>query len=305
MHKSNHKLVSIIFSVAIIIPVSGMFFSHTNAQSAFNFVRDLTLGSKGDDVKALQQFLNSNGARVSASGFGSPGNETAYFGVATRAALAKWQADKGIFPPVGYFGPKTRSFIAAAARDIVPSSSPLPLPITAPVPLTPGLGWPDLSSGGQDPQQANQSLPIRLKIPKINVDAPIISVGITSDGTMGVPKGPAEVAWFDLGPRPGEVGSAVIAGHFGPWKSGGGSVFDDLNKLSKGDKLYVDDGNGTTFIFVVREIRILGKNDDGSVVFNSSDGKAHLNLVTCEGTWDKVLKTYSNRLVVFADEEIQ
>ena len=42
-------------------------------------------------------------------------------------------------------------------------------------------------------------------------------VGLTPGGAMDVPKGPSDVAWFDLGPRPGEVGSAVIAGHEG-WK---------------------------------------------------------------------------------------
>jgi len=52
-------------------------------------------------------------------------------------------------------------------------------------------------------------LPVRLKIPKINVDAPIISVGITSQGEMGVPKGPSDTAWFDLGPRPGDMAAQL------------------------------------------------------------------------------------------------
>jgi hypothetical protein len=33
-------------------------------------------------------------------------------------------------------------------------------------------------------------------------------------------------------------------------------------------------------------------------------GKVHLNLITCGGVWDKVGKSYSNRIVVFADMEI-
>jgi hypothetical protein len=83
------------------------------ASVSCSFTRDLTVGSTGADVKCLQQWLNSVGFQVAASGAGSPGNETTTFGPATRAALAKMQAAKGISPAAGYFGPKTRSFIVA------------------------------------------------------------------------------------------------------------------------------------------------------------------------------------------------
>jgi hypothetical protein len=71
------------------------------------FKRTLQLGSKGMDVKALQQFLNVNGYILSKNGAGSPGNETATFGPATKAALIKFQKTNKIFPAVGYFGPIT------------------------------------------------------------------------------------------------------------------------------------------------------------------------------------------------------
>ena len=145
-------------------------------------------------------------------------------------------------------------------------------------------------------------LPVRLKIPKIKVDAAIEYVGLTSEGAMAVPLGPADAAWFDLGPRPGENGSAVIAGHEG-WKDGIAAIFDNLHELQKGDQIYVEDGKGITTTFVVRELGTYGENQDASNVFSSSDGKAHLNLITCEGTWNAVRKSYSDRLVVFADKE--
>jgi len=81
--------------------------------STGSFTRDLQVGSTGDDVKVLQQWLNANGYQVAASGPGSPGNETTYFGVATQAALAKFQAANGITPSAGYLGPKTRAAIQA------------------------------------------------------------------------------------------------------------------------------------------------------------------------------------------------
>jgi len=39
----------------------------------------------GDDVKKLQEFLNTNGFKLADSGPGSPGNETTFFGSLTRA----------------------------------------------------------------------------------------------------------------------------------------------------------------------------------------------------------------------------
>ena len=85
--------------------------SASAAPSSTAFTRDLEVGATGDDVLALQAFLNANGFAIAESGPGSPGNETSTFGGLTRAALAKFQAANGITPAVGYFGPKTRVFI--------------------------------------------------------------------------------------------------------------------------------------------------------------------------------------------------
>ena len=151
-------------------------------------------------------------------------------------------------------------------------------------------------------EQTLSELPLRLTIPAIKVDAAVLPVGLTADGTMDTPKEPADVAWFDQGPRPGENGTAVIAGHFG-WKNDIPAVFDDLNALQAGDKIFVENDKGAVVTFVVRALRLYGEKEDSSSVFGSSDGKAHLNLITCEGVWDKVSKSYSKRLVVFTDKE--
>jgi len=151
--------------------------------------------------------------------------------------------------------------------------------------------------------QKSPGLPIYLIIPKINVYAPVIYVGTNSNGAMSVPNGPDEVAWFDLGIIPGDSGSSVIAGHFGPWKNGQGSVFDNLNKLKSGDKIYIEDKEGLIITFVVKESLIYNLDADTSNVFISNDGKPHLNLITCNGGWDKISQTYFKRLVVFTDEE--
>ncbi|MEI6296432.1 MAG: class F sortase [bacterium] len=150
--------------------------------------------------------------------------------------------------------------------------------------------------------QLKQGLPFRLKIPGINVDSAIEHIGLTSQGEVGVTKGPTNVAWYDLGPRPGDEGSAVISGHYG-WKDGIPAVFDNLYKLKKGDKVIVEDERGVSTIFVVRESRRYNPSADASYVFEASDVKSHLNLITCEGVWSEGEKSYSKRLVVFTDKE--
>jgi sortase (surface protein transpeptidase) len=73
--------------------------------------------------------------------------------------------------------------------------------------------------------------------------------------------------------------------------------------LQKGDKIYVADDAGATTTFVVSATETYDQNGDTSDIFNSSDGKAHLNLITCEGTWNAAEQSYSDRLVVFAEKE--
>lgn len=151
-------------------------------------------------------------------------------------------------------------------------------------------------------ENIDAGLPVRLTVPGISVDSRVESVGLAFDGTMDTPKGSDAVAWFHLGQRPGKHGSAVITGHSGVWKNGEETVFNNLHRLHKGDKLYIEDAGGMITAFVVRETRIYDQNADTSEVFHSDDGKSHLNLITCEGVWDKVSKSYPGRLVVFTDK---
>ncbi|MCX6778618.1 MAG: class F sortase [Candidatus Magasanikbacteria bacterium] len=155
----------------------------------------------------------------------------------------------------------------------------------------------------QTKEQEKVKLFLRLKIPKIKVNSFLESVGLTSTGAIDVPKGPTNAAWFNLGPRPGEKGSAIITGHFGVWKNGTPTVFNNLYKLQKGDKLYIQDEKGVVITFVVRELITYGENENPLDVFNSNDDQAHLNLITCQGIWNKTQKSFSERLVVFTDKE--
>lgn len=75
------------------------------------FTRNLWQGIKGEDVKNLQKFLNSQGFIINKIGAGSPGNEVVNFGKATKLALLKFQKAERIKPANGIFGISTRIVI--------------------------------------------------------------------------------------------------------------------------------------------------------------------------------------------------
>ena len=78
------------------------------------FTRSLVFGARGEDVSCLQKYLGLSGY------FAFAGGPTGYFGSITRQAVAKWQANNGIMPSAGYFGPismaKYRVLIALSPK---------------------------------------------------------------------------------------------------------------------------------------------------------------------------------------------
>jgi LPXTG-site transpeptidase (sortase) family protein len=149
-----------------------------------------------------------------------------------------------------------------------------------------------------------QNIPVWLTIPTIGVDAQVDMVGLTADGAMGAPIDPDHVGWLSSSASPGAAGTAVIDGHRG-WIEKMAVVFDRLHELHIGDNIYVKDASSTITTFVVREMRSYNTSEDVSAVFGKGGGAisgAHLNLITCDGDWDATSKTYTRRLVVFADK---
>jgi peptidoglycan hydrolase-like protein with peptidoglycan-binding domain len=89
----------------------------TTTTASVTFTRNLTVGSKGADVTALQNWLIGKG-------FSIPAGATGVFGPQTKAALAAYQAANSISPAAGYFGPITRAAVAAAGGSTSTSTVP-------------------------------------------------------------------------------------------------------------------------------------------------------------------------------------
>ena len=118
MNKIARKIGVAVIALVTIVSVSGITPAFAQATPAFNFTRNLTVGSTGEDVRALQQFLNARGFAVATVGAGSPGNETTRFGPRTQAALARFQVANNISPARGFFGPITRARVIALITPV-------------------------------------------------------------------------------------------------------------------------------------------------------------------------------------------
>lgn len=163
---------------------------------------------------------------------------------------------------------------------------------------------PYVLSAQADPQAVSTTLkpglPLRLIIEKIKVSAPVENVGLTQSGDMGVPSQANKVGWYEHGPRPGELGAAVLDGHVDGMK-GEPDIFADLHKLQKGDTFQVIDDTGTTSSFVITDTRTYNQEEKPAEVFTASVGM-HVNLITCAGAWDKKQHRFTKRLVVFGEK---
>jgi LPXTG-site transpeptidase (sortase) family protein len=142
--------------------------------------------------------------------------------------------------------------------------------------------------------------PVKLSIPALEINGPVDRVGITGGGTMAVPKSFYRVGWYEYGPRPGEGGNAVLAGHVNNGLGLSG-IFARLSEIKTGDNIYVTDKNGKMLRFRVYNVKTYTYTDTASEVFKGDSTKSALVLITCEGKWIQNKKTYDKRLAVFAE----
>ncbi len=80
------------------------------APSSCYFYRDLFVGSRGEDVRCLQQYLQGSGYGVTFSSYGTPDG---VFGPLTQQYLIQWQLANGL-PATGYFDATSRARLGSA-----------------------------------------------------------------------------------------------------------------------------------------------------------------------------------------------
>lgn len=139
-------------------------------------------------------------------------------------------------------------------------------------------------------------VPARLRIPALGIDTAVEETG-TFKGNMDVPDNIWEAAWLKTGPRPGDRGNAVIAGHKDSTR--GTAIFWDLGKLKAGDRVYVSDQYGWELTFEVTEVQSYAREAAPLDRIFGPGNENRLNLITCDGNFQSDQLTYDKRLVVF------
>jgi sortase (surface protein transpeptidase) len=141
-------------------------------------------------------------------------------------------------------------------------------------------------------------LPTSVSIPALKVMSTLIPLGVNPDLTVQVPPlaDPGQAGWFDLGVRPGEIGSAVLLGHVDG--SGEKGVFFAIHTLNLGDLIVIGHADGSTATFKVTRVRTVLKS-----AFPSSDAygpkpDAEIQLITCGGELDRAAHNFLSSVIV-------
>ena len=145
-----------------------------------------------------------------------------------------------------------------------------------------------------------RSVPVRLSIPVIGVNAPVMQLGLGPGDALAVPPLADHnlAGWWDGGPSPGQDGPAVIVGHID--SASGASVFYDLRYLKAGDRVTVTLADGKTATFTITGLQQTLKTAFPTQAVYGSVPYPALRLITCGGTFDYATGHYLSSIIVFA-----
>lgn len=141
-------------------------------------------------------------------------------------------------------------------------------------------------------------IPQRLALPALQMDAPIVPVGVLPGGGLVVPDNPHVLGWWQAGAHPGSgQGTVVIDGHVDTAADGPGALFE-LRELRPGDPVALSTDRGLRS-YVIVAVRSYLKADLPAEVFADS-GQPRLVIVTCGGAFNKQTRQYANNIVAYA-----
>lgn len=139
--------------------------------------------------------------------------------------------------------------------------------------------------------------PDRLVIPSLSLDARVEARGLDSHRNLATASDFNDVAWYNLGPVPGQAGNAVINGHVNWWT--GDAVFTHLAQIRVGDQVEIIRADGVSVWFKVTAKRTVPANSRIAALF-APTAASTLTLITCAGIWNPFTQSDTQRLLVSA-----
>ncbi len=141
------------------------------------------------------------------------------------------------------------------------------------------------------------SAPVRLEIPSLGVDAPIVPIEVDDAAVLDPPDDPVQVGWWKRSAEPGaRDGQTVIAGH--AVRTGGGSL-DEVRSLRRGQPVDLTTRRGT-MRYRVEGVRVYDQPElarRAAELFGQGAGAGRLVLVSCTD-WNG--SSYDHNVVVLA-----
>lgn len=144
--------------------------------------------------------------------------------------------------------------------------------------------------------------PRYLIIPKLDVHARILTVGVDAQGALRVPANIYDTAWYKESSLPGQPGAMLIDGHISSWTARG--VFYGLKTLRAGDIIRVQRGDDTLFTYKVVKTQLYGADNVDMVAAQTAidANRPGLNLISCSGDVITGTNDFNQRIIVFATQ---
>jgi LPXTG-site transpeptidase (sortase) family protein len=150
------------------------------------------------------------------------------------------------------------------------------------------------------PSSPSSSPVVRIEVPNVQIDAPVVSLGVLSGGVMESPHTPTDVGWYRFSAQPGTAGNAVFAGHV-DYANYGPAVFYHLKELKFGDTITVRLEDGSSFAYQVVSAHVYDADSAPVQEIVGPTPNETLTLITCTGVFDRNVLEYDKRLVVRAE----
>lgn len=146
------------------------------------------------------------------------------------------------------------------------------------------------------------TMPRVLTIEKLGVKARIMPLGVTASNKLKAPSNVYDVGWYNASALPGQAGAMLLDGHVSSWSTAG--VFKNLHKLSAGDVISIERGDGQKLQYKVVRAQTYeeSQTDMQAALSPITPGKNGLNLITCHGEVRAGTSEFSERLIVFAEQ---